>query len=938
MRKILTVALALLLLMGCAAAAEEGSVQLNLSADIAEGYGGDVVTLSLSLTAENLGGLQTTVGWNEGYLTYIEDSAAFAEDFTADAEMGIINDAAEGSIRLVYGNTSGYTAENECVFTAQFRLNDDTAGYTVFELSDTKATDASAELNAMTVEASEAGVQTLLYDAGNVYLTLCSDTSEMYVGDVVTIILDMSADGSDVGSLQGTIHFDPTMLEYVADSAAFSDAAVDAAFTQIINDDAEGQLSFVYGSLTGCPQGTLMTAQFEIISDWNEYGYMWLSDAKATNAETDRLSMMNCWAYDMSFCIQRRPDVLYYTTRIDETGIYNGDTAALKISADGVTMGGLQATVCYNPDQLEYVADSAAFADAFADCAAISMINDSVAGEIKLIYSSTDGYSPDGEDIFAAEFTVKTCEVDIDPITVSDIKTTNASSDSLQEIPSYFVQGIDWQQVLMGHKSVTDAAVAATCTETGLTEGAHCSICSDVLTAQTETPALGHTDAIDAAVAATCTEAGLTEGTHCSVCGDVLTVQTVVPALGHTDATDAAVAATCTKTGLTEGTHCSVCGDVLTAQTVVPALGHTDAEAVTENNVDPTCTADGSYDAVVYCSVCGVEVLRENTVVPALGHTDVEAVTENNVDPTCTEDGSYDAVVYCSVCGVEVSRENTVVPALGHTDAEAVTENNVDPTCTADGSYNAVVYCSVCGVEVSRENTVVPAPGHTEVIDEAVEPTCTEAGLTEGMHCEACGEILALQEVLGATGHKVSLSETMVYADVDGMIRMEVVFECGHALEVQVEWKSSDDSRVDFAEIDAESDGFRLIALFTAKRGGVAVVSAEFADGVTEACSFAAAVLGETVLELPAKLNSVGEEAFLQSPVHAYVLPEGMQSIGARAFAENVSLTVVYMPDSVVSIAADAFEGSTDAAFVCASENAAAEFARFYGIPYIIVP
>ena len=42
-----------------------------------------------------------------------------------------------------------------------------------------------------------------------------------------------------------------------------------------------------------------------------------------------------------------------------------------------------------------------------------------------------------------------------------------------------------------------------------------------------------HTEIIDEAVPATCTEAGLTEGSHCSVCGEVLVAQTEVAALGH---------------------------------------------------------------------------------------------------------------------------------------------------------------------------------------------------------------------------------------------------------------------------------------------------------------------------------------------------------------------------------------------------------------------
>ncbi len=333
------------------------------------------------------------------------------------------------------------------------------------------------------------------------------------------------------------------------------------------------------------------------------------------------------------------------------------------------------------------------------------------------------------------------------------------------------------------HEEVVDAAKAPTCTETGLTEGKHCSKCNKVTVAQEEVAALGHTEVIDAAVAATCTTAGKTEGKHCSKCNEVLAAQGTVDALGHTEETLAGKAATCTETGLTEGKKCKVCGETTVAQQEIPAKGHT-KEAVAGK--DATCTATG-LTAGEKCSVCG-EVTVKQEVIPALGHTE-ETIAGKAA--TCTETGLKDGAK-CSVCGVTITAQE-VIPAAGHSyndEWEVITEatesqagekrrdcKNCDayetavipqldhncsiwpevtleakaPTCTETG-LTAGSKCSKCDAPIVAQE-VIPALGHTTETLAGKAATCTETGLTEGKKCTVCGETTVAQEEIKALGH-----------------------------------------------------------------------------------------------------------------------------------------------------------------------------------------
>ena len=507
----------------------------------------------------------------------------------------------------------------------------------------------------------------------------------------------------------------------------------------------------------------------------------------------------------------------------------------------------------------------------------------------------------------------------------------------------------------------------ATCTENGA-KHTECTVCGE--TVKTEAlPSLGHNEGVDEAIEPTCTETGLTEGKHCSVCDEILVAQTIVDALGHEMSAWSVVDPTASADDRKFRRTCNVCEEV---EEISLGERFTDLTYVTFGD-SITYGVDGvdwgmmedPYPELV-SNALGFKAFN-NLAVSGATYCENTLNRNNMTKRILSFNGEADIIslmlgvndFYVGLpLGTPESRDNTTIYGSLFLISEYLTENYNDAfifymtpfpakkgyAANSEGylledvadaiKYVAALYdIPVLDMYLYSEYENVgmhlgdglhpsqsfmreyAAPKivefikeyygaeykhqHTEAIDEAVAPTCTETGLTEGKHCSVCHEILVAQDTVAKLDHSYSSDVTAPTCTSVGFTTYTC--DCGDSyVDNYVDMSEhSFGEWITVNEPTTSAEGLKeRFCSACGERETEAIAKKTFSEGL----SYQLSSDGQSYT-----LVGIGEctDSYLIIPATHDGLP--VLSIRDRAFAENKVITDLYIMDGITEIGEYAF-------------------------------
>ena len=465
------------------------------------------------------------------------------------------------------------------------------------------------------------------------------------------------------------------------------------------------------------------------------------------------------------------------------------------------------------------------------------------------------------------------------------------------------------------HTIAIDAAVAPTCTETGLTEGKHCSVCKKVLVEQEVVPTLEHAwDEGKVTTPATCTQKGVMTYT-CTRCGDTRTEPIAMK--GHTIAIDAAVAPTCTETGLTEGKHCSSCGEVFVAQEVLQTIPHNyvngvctmcgkPEEGVATEGLVFTLSDDGTYYSVTDYTGSAKEVIIPSvhqglpvTSIESFAFYNCTSLTSITIPDSVTSIGSWafrgcdsltsvyitDIAAWCAIDFGDAYANPLDSAHNLYLNGELVTDLVIPDSVTSIGKY------AFCGCESLTSITIpisVTSIGYEaflscyDLTNITIPDSVTSIEARAFAHCSSLLSITIPDGVTSIGGGAFVGCDSLTSISVS--VGNPVYHSAGNCL------------------IETENN----LLVVGCKNSIIPNDGSVYFIG-DSAFAYCGSL---TNITIPDVVLDIGASAFEGcSGLTSITIPDGVMFIGSSAFSDCSGLTSITIPDSVISIGWRAFQG-----------------------------
>ncbi len=144
------------------------------------------------------------------------------------------------------------------------------------------------------------------------------------------------------------------------------------------------------------------------------------------------------------------------------------------------------------------------------------------------------------------------------------------------------------------------------------------------------------------------------------------------------------------------------CANVINTGNTITFSTHVDTHDVIEIQGRAASCVSYGMKPIKYCNDCHRKISGVQAIKPIAHNSDTKVIL-NNVDATCTEDGSYDENYYCSMCDMFMSTTHKTVEATGHSFNKGIcTRCSYRCTHTKDGAETIEDNrCVQCGKDIT---------------------------------------------------------------------------------------------------------------------------------------------------------------------------------------------------------------------------------------------